>query len=1005
MARQDLKCAIVALSLLGGAAAGAGAAMVEADYTTTLDGGYVVSGTIIYDDALPVVSGAGTGPTTGIEFLDVQFFDPGGTELFSVVDVAGGVSSYVYLRAEFDTVAQNFVPGSGIDIGEDTGASGEYFLGGSVGGSASLFDVGAGPIDTTTNLTFGVTIIPRLVEADFTTTLDGGYVVAGTIIYDENIPVVSGSGTGPTNGIEFLDVQFFNPGGTELFSVIDVAGGVSSYLFLRVEFDTVAQNFVPGSGIDIGEDTGTPGEHYLVGAVGGSAGLEVVGVATIDTTSNLVFNVAIVPPRPRPGLYATDNGGNFFLIDPLTAAPTIISSGFACSATTSPVTELEFNNATNRGIVQDAGGAFRHNEVDFNTGLPTGPSIPNSLVALNGLEWINGQLYGVGISAPGTPSTLYVLDPFTGGLTPVGPTGVSNISGLALHPLTGVVYGVTAGPNILTSDLVTININTGLATLVGNTQVVLGSLEFGPGGLLYGGGGQGNANELWIINPVTAAATFVGNTGLGANAITGLAHVTRDDPPEPKRFFGINNRDPNTGLDELIRFEFDDPGSYTVVGPIIEAGSGARLGGLGGLDFNGDGALLYASDSFGPNPGAVYLVDPTTAVATLLGVVPSGELNDLAWDPATRDLYGVARNRLWANVDDPGAAIDLGPFSVASLVNVGIGFDCYGNLYVHDLVTDNIYVARTGSLTSLTLLHDLPFDSNLTQGLFVDWSRDNQGYHAAYNPPASPPGENYLFGTLPTGGGYGPLVGAFPDPLNVADLTCPPIPPCGFVNRSFETGDFTGWTTQDLPFPLDPLAVLPAGSPLFFSFTTPSDGVFSAGHGYDGDPGVIKIAQDVVVSQAQLRFDYRTEWSISGALPRPFDVVIRTPGGGLEIGRLNILLASGVQPDTGIVTELVDLSPFKGLDVQICFEWTIPESFTGPAQFELDNICLVKPCPGDVDGNDVVDVFDFASLAASFGKSVGDPDFLPGADLDKNGTIDVFDFAILAADFGCGTGI
>jgi hypothetical protein len=57
-------------------------------------------------------------------------------------------------------------------------------------------------------------------------------------------------------------------------------------------------------------------------------------------------------------------------------------------------------------------------------------------------------------------------------------------------------------------------------------------------------------------------------------------------------------------------------------------------------------------------------------------------------------------------------------------------------------------------------------------------------------------------------------------------------------------------------------------------------------------------------------------------------------------------------------------------------------------------------CPGDVNGNGVTDVFDFADLAANFGAG-------PGAtraqgDLNGDGFVDVFDFSDLAADFGCG---
>jgi hypothetical protein len=57
-------------------------------------------------------------------------------------------------------------------------------------------------------------------------------------------------------------------------------------------------------------------------------------------------------------------------------------------------------------------------------------------------------------------------------------------------------------------------------------------------------------------------------------------------------------------------------------------------------------------------------------------------------------------------------------------------------------------------------------------------------------------------------------------------------------------------------------------------------------------------------------------------------------------------------------------------------------------------------CPGDVTGDDVVDVFDFSELAAAFGSGPGDANWNPAADFDGNGEIDVFDFSTLAAAFG-----
>lgn len=72
-----MKIRLVVFAALLGAVNSANAAQVTAIYETTFDGGHRAEGTIIYDDAIPIVSGFGLGATNGIEFLDVTFFDPG----------------------------------------------------------------------------------------------------------------------------------------------------------------------------------------------------------------------------------------------------------------------------------------------------------------------------------------------------------------------------------------------------------------------------------------------------------------------------------------------------------------------------------------------------------------------------------------------------------------------------------------------------------------------------------------------------------------------------------------------------------------------------------------------------------------------------------------------------------------------------------------------------------------------------------------------------------------
>jgi hypothetical protein len=177
------------------------------------------------------------------------------------------------------------------------------------------------------------------------------------------------------------------------------------------------------------------------------------------------------------------------------------------------------------------------------------------------------------------------------------------------------------------------------------------------------------------------------------------------------------------------------------------------------------------------------------------------------------------------------------------------------------------------------------------------------------------------------------------------------------ANGSFETGDFSDWVTQDLLTPYVPLQVGGAGlSPLGFDFfrSAPTDGNFAALHGFDGDgPGIIRIGQDIAVTADGniIEFDYRAAWNLVsycfGCLDRIFDVNIEVPGGGANLDSFNILTATAgtIELDTGDVTGVVDLSAFVGQAVRLSFDFLVPQDFTGPAFFQLDNIRVIGPPP------------------------------------------------------------
>ncbi|MEM6673046.1 MAG: hypothetical protein AAF726_09390, partial [Planctomycetota bacterium] len=128
------------------------------------------------------------------------------------------------------------------------------------------------------------------------------------------------------------------------------------------------------------------------------------------------------------------------------------------------------------------------------------------------------------------------------------------------------------------------------------------------------------------------------------------------------------------------------------------------------------------------------------------------------------------------------------------------------------------------------------------------------------------------------------------------------------------------------------------------------EGSFSFIHGFDADgPSVLTLSQEIAVDPlvTPFTFDWRAGWEMDGfpgsTLNRTFDVVVRDASTSAELERTNILTAGAgtAVDDTGQNRGVVDLAPFVGQTILLSLEWTVPESFTGPGFFELDNVA----CP------------------------------------------------------------
>ena len=131
------------------------------------------------------------------------------------------------------------------------------------------------------------------------------------------------------------------------------------------------------------------------------------------------------------------------------------------------------------------------------------------------------RLYGT-IGA-GNLGDLMILDPATGAVTTtVGPVGFS-VTGLAVDPADGVIYGSTGTESDPAGALITINRDTGAGTMIGTLAGgdPAADLTF-IGGTLFGWL-ERTAKDLATIDKATGVATVVGDSGLTTTRGSGLA--------------------------------------------------------------------------------------------------------------------------------------------------------------------------------------------------------------------------------------------------------------------------------------------------------------------------------------------------------------------------------------------------------------------------------------------------------------------------------------------------
>ena len=203
----------------------------------------------------------------------------------------------------------------------------------------------------------------------------------------------------------------------------------------------------------------------------------------------------IVAPVPSPGIGDTARAptSNAFTLDVRGQAPRLPNTLYGFTLNNFPV-------QTTVGVIT-ATNVFG---MDFD---PTGTT-----------------LYGVTGSAGVPALTLGTINTTTGTFTTIAAvTGVAagqSTTGVSIHPITGAAYLSTSDG--VTSQLHTLNLATGAATLIGQmgTEALIIDIAMNCNGEMYAHGIATDA--LFSVNTTTGATTLIGTHGLAANFAQGM---------------------------------------------------------------------------------------------------------------------------------------------------------------------------------------------------------------------------------------------------------------------------------------------------------------------------------------------------------------------------------------------------------------------------------------------------------------------------------------------------
>ena len=238
--------------------------------------------------------------------------------------------------------------------------------------------------------------------------------------------------------------------------------------------------------------------------------------------------------------------------------------------------------------------------------------------------------------------SLLTIDKTTGLSTTVGLLPMV-VPAIAIHPTTGVLYAGGGGGSPF---LLKLNKSNAATTIIGDTALGLASIsdmDFSPNGTLFasvnivGDGGTGG-DHLATINVNTGLATIVGPFGMctgvvvptlgaGSCSVEGMEGLAYSQSGTLYATHTLNSAAGQPGLYTVN----PATGTATFVAPILNAAGQPPAGGIASIRFGCNGTLYGGTTRLAANNGGnLVAINPVTGIFTNLGVASSTDGSALA---------------------------------------------------------------------------------------------------------------------------------------------------------------------------------------------------------------------------------------------------------------------------------------------------------------------------------------------------------------------------------------